>query len=193
MYYVCSRTCFPKAGGNQQGTQQRWTNMSEHNPAENQSTSLSSWTSRSSLQLTSYWNEYWESPWEDRGPKCCTSCCCCVTENTFFYSSSSPPHHHPESLLIGRLLLSYLFTRVVIELLIESLSPPLCTHNRINPFQGAQNSSTIQRNRRSNNSEKLRANLQDEQRGSAEIFQKCALLRLCRFTCVFICYQLISK
>lgn len=97
-------------------------------------------------------NEYWESPWEHRGPKCCTSCCCCVTGNTSFTSSSSssPPHRHPESLLIGRLLLSYLFTRVVIELLIEYLPPPLCTHNYTNPFQGAQNSSTIQRNRRSN-------------------------------------------
>lgn len=52
-YYVCSHTCFPKAGGNQQDTQQWWTNVSEHNPAENQSTSLSSRTSRSSLQLSS--------------------------------------------------------------------------------------------------------------------------------------------
>lgn len=67
--------------------------------------------------------------------------------------SPPPPHRHPESLLIGRLLLSYLFTRVVIELLIESLPPPLCTRNHTNPFQGSQNSSTIQRNRRSNNSE----------------------------------------
>lgn len=55
---------------------------------------------------------------------------------------------------------------MVIELLIESSPPPLCTRNHTNPFHGAQNGSTVQRNRR----RKLRANLRDEHRGSAGRF-----------------------